>query len=117
MHTEQMQAWLSRRAAQARERGTALRADGRGDEANFETVRANVYEIFHTVLGVAARTGQGDAHRERSFFESRLAQIPQPWRASLERAQAHGDEQKAYIERIKLDALEEITRAWTEADA
>lgn len=117
MHTEQMQAWLSRQTAQARERGTTLRADGRGDEANFEIVRANVYDIFHTVLDVAVRTGQGDARRERSFFESRLAQIPQPWRASLERALAHGDAEKAHIERIKLDVLEEIIRAWTEADA
>ena len=42
------------------ERREALLADERGDEANFEKVRSNVFDIFRTVLSVAERQGKGD---------------------------------------------------------
>ena len=47
--------WLAERIALCGQRGQALRADDRGNEAAFEKIRANVYDIFRTVLSVAER--------------------------------------------------------------
>ena len=84
------------------------------DEAVFEKVRENVYDVFRTVLSVAQKQHGGDAAAVRQFFESRLQQIPSAWEASLEKARQHGDEKKALIEEIKLAAVSDIKAALEE---
>ena len=112
MKNEQMaelDRWLTERIALCGQRGQALCADGRGDEAAFEKIRANVYDIFRTVLSVAERScGDGAARR---FLLQKLESIPSGWSASYEKAQAHDDPVKARIERIKLDTAGEIRAA------
>lgn len=102
--------WLAERIALCGQRGQALRADDRGDEAAFEKIRANVYDIFRTVLSVAERNC-GDGEAARRFPLRRLESIPSGWHASYEKAQAHDDPVKARIERIKLDTVGEIREA------
>ena len=94
----------------ARER--RLRAEQRQDEAVFEKIRGNVFDVFKTILTVARRKEQ-DEDSIRRFFRQRLEQIPQGWVESLQKAEAHGDTEKAYIERIKLETVAAI-RAQTE---
>ena len=41
-----------------------------------------------------------------------MAQIPAAWAQSREKTLAHGDENRAYLEQIKLSMAEDIRRAF-----
>ena len=111
--------WFEERIALCAQRRQALLADDRGAEATFEKVRANVYDIFRTVLSAAGKASEGEEAAGR-FFLRRLESIPSGWKASYEKARAHDDPVKLLIERIKLDAVreiqEEFLRVWGEAE-
>ena len=51
------------------QRNKELLADERMDEATFEMVKANVYDIFRAILSVAVKTCKGD---EREGCSARL---------------------------------------------
>lgn len=89
-------------------RNQDLLADERGDEATFEKVKANVYDIFRTVLFVADKTSKGDPEAVRLFFIEKTQQIPSNWKAAYEKAKLHEDTIKMQIEQIKLDTINEI---------
>lgn len=99
---------FAEKIARCEQRGMELRADNREDEAVFEKVRANVYDIFRTVLSAGVRTCGQDADGFRHFFDLRIQQIPTSWQASLEKARAHQDTAKVHLEEIKLAAVAEI---------
>lgn len=102
-----MNAYFDAQIALCRQRGDALLSDDRTDEANFEKVRANVYDIFRTILSVA-RT-RGDEAAVRAFFAEKLEQIPSNWHRAHENAVAHGDVVAQNLEAIKLDTLSGIS--------
>ena len=116
---EKLNAYFSEQIAQCNKRREQLLADDRSDEANFEKIRANVFDIFRTILSVAEKTGKNESAVKR-FFLSRAEQIPAAWRASLEQAQKHEDTVKVRIESIKLKAKDEIISTfiniWEEAE-
>lgn len=85
-----------------------LGADDRADEAVFVKIRLNVYDIFRTVFSVAARNAAEDDDKLTQFFFTKLQEIPRNWHVSHTSAEAHGNSEKAHIERIKLDTAEEI---------
>ena len=91
-----------------------LAAQGRGDEAAFEKVRANVYDIFRTVLEAALRIGDGDDGAARRFFLMKAEQIPSSWKAARERAALHDDEERLTVEGLKLDTAREIRARFDE---
>ena len=84
-----------------------LIADGRTDEANFEKIRANVYDIFRTVY-TAGKRAEKEADSVKAYFLARMEQIPQNWAAALEKAKLHGDARTVQIETIKLETANEI---------
>ena len=85
-----------------------LQTEGYTDEANFEKIKANVYDIFKTVLS-AARKQYGDEQTKiQDFFEQKLEQIPSNWRASYEKAKEFDDIETMHIESIKLDVVRDI---------
>ncbi len=86
----------------------ALLADGRSDEAVFEKVKANVYDIFRTILSAAVKAGKGEPEAVRRFFLQKAEDIPSNWAASYEKAKLHSDAVKMQIEQIKLDTIDEI---------
>lgn len=86
---------------------SALRAEGRQDESVFEKIRVNVLGIFVTMLNVAEKREQNDEAAQR-FFVQKLDSIPNEWQQSMKNAQAHDDEEKAHIERIKLETVAQI---------
>lgn len=88
-------------------------ADDRGDEAVFARVEMNVYDIFRTVYDVAGKNTKNDGEKAR-FFETKLTQIPENWQTALEKANAHGDTEKAYIEGLKLETAARIRAKWEE---
>ena len=111
---ETMNRFFDEQIAACAARSQALLADDRADESNFEKIRANVYDIFRTVLSVAITTGKSDAEAARRFFLQRAEAVPASWRASLEKANRHGDAAKAQIELIKLDTLAKIKDKFSE---
>ncbi|MBQ8355155.1 MAG: hypothetical protein IJY40_05990 [Oscillospiraceae bacterium] len=100
---ESLQKFMNEQAEACKARAAALTADNRQDEAVFEKIRGNVFEIFTAVLNAARK--QSDPV---DFFRRQLTAIPANWEAALEKAAAHGDEAKAHTERIKLDAVRAI---------
>ena len=100
--------WLEAQIAACNQRGQLLAEDDRIDEGNFEKIRANVYEIFKTILSAADRTCGEDNLAKRRFFLQKAEQIPASWAASYEKAGQNGDAEKMHIERIKLDTIQEI---------
>ena len=113
-----LNSYFDRRIAECRQRSTELMGEERRDEADLEKVRANVYDIFRTVLSAGVRACGGEEDEVRSFFEQKCEQIPSNWLVSREKAARHGDELKVSIEQIKLDAIAEIkdsfARIWEE---
>ncbi len=74
----------------------------------FERIRANVYDIFLTVLAAADKACGGDEEKVRRFYIDRLENIPSAWAASYENAVKHYDAVKMQIESIKPGAVAEI---------
>ena len=95
--------YLTDQAALCKARAATLTADDRGDEAVFEKIRANVFEIFLSVWNTARKQPEPMA-----FFRRQLAAIPANWEAALEKAKAHGDEARAHTELLKLEAVRAI---------
>ena len=83
-------------------------ADERGDEAVFDKVRANIYDVFRTVLSAAVKAGRGEPEAVWRFYNEKLEVIPAGWAVSYEKAREHNDAVKMQIESIKLDAVAEI---------
>jgi len=105
---ENMTAYLDAAMARCAEHEKALIADERKDEAIFEKIRANVYNIYRTILGVAVQNCGGDADKMREFFMKQINHIPASWRATYEAAKQHNDAAKVQIEEIKLAVVQEI---------
>ena len=115
---EKFTAYLDAALARCAEQENALITDERKDEAIFEKIRANVYNIFRTVLGVAVDTCGEDTEKIRDFFLQRIDLIPASWHTSYETAKQHNDTAKVQIEEIKLAVVQEIkaefTKIWEE---
>lgn len=92
--------WCNERIVVCQEKQRSLLADHRQDEARFEQIRINVYGVFSAVYKTLK--DQPEA------LEKKLREIPAAWEASLRLAQEHGDEEKAHIERIKLETAAQI---------
>ena len=110
---EALMDWLSERAAACEARRAALAAEGRGDEATFERIRYNVYDLFRTTAGALHRA-EPDEKTAWWLFEKRLKDIPSTWQRSHDLAELHGDAKKAHVERVKLEAAEEIRGRYEE---
>lgn len=104
----QLNGWFAAQIALCRQREQALLADDRADEAAFEKIWANVYDIFRTILDVAVRTGGGDAEAVRRFFARRMQTIPSGWAEAWEKAAQHHDPVRMQQEKIKLDTAAAI---------
>ena len=98
-----MQNYFDAQIAVCQEREAVLAADDRKDEAVFEKIRANVYDIFRTVW----KLNRGDA-----FFQEKLNTIPQNWQTAYEKAREHGDTAAMALENIKLETVKEIQQRW-----
>ncbi len=70
---EMMNSYFDEQIAACAARSQALLADDRTDESNFEKIRANVYDIFRTMLSVAVAAGKGDANAVRPGLSSARA--------------------------------------------
>ena len=111
---EQMSTWFDSQIAGCINRQKELLTDDRPDEATFEKIRANVYDVFHTVLSVGVQNSGGSEERAKAFFLEKLRQIPSAWTASYNQASQNHDGEKMYIEQLKLDTAQEIRLKFSE---
>ena len=87
-----------------------LLADDRMDEAAFEKVKANIYDVFRTIFSVAVQNVKGDSEAVKSFFILKTEQIPSNWATAYNKAKQYDDAVKMQIEQIKLDTVGEIKK-------
>lgn len=85
-----------------------LLSKSRKDEANFEKIRTNIFELFQSVWSAANKSSENP----QRFFLKKLEKIPVNWQNSLEKAVQYDDAGKAHIETIKLEAAKEIKGAF-----
>lgn len=100
--------FLTEQADACRAKERELLSESRKDEANFEKIRANIFELFQSVWSAANKSSENP----QRFFLEKLEEIPANWRNSLEKAVRYDDAGKAHIETIKLEAAEEIKGAF-----
>ena len=100
--------YFEEQIAMCNRRNKKLLDDERTDEATFEKVKANVYDIFRTILSVAVKTSKGDPDAVRRFFVQKIEQIPSSWVTAYDKAKQHNDTVKMCLEVIKLDTIGEI---------
>lgn len=105
---QKFESYLDEQIAACKQRSKLLTADDRMEEGNFEKVRANVYEIFKTILSVAEKVCEKDDLAKKRFFLQKAEQIPMNWTTSYEKAKQHGNVETMHIESIKLDTIQEI---------
>lgn len=103
-----MKEYLEEHVAQCAQVRAQLMADDRGDEANFQAIQGNVYGIFSTVLKVAVEQNPDNPQGVEGFFLQKLEEIPAHWVEAREKAAARGDEIAAHLERLKLEAAEDV---------
>ena len=100
------------------EKRRQLETEECNDEANFEKIKANVYDIFKTILSVAMKQHGDDSLRVQEFFMKKLEQISSDWASSYEKAEQNDDSKKMCIEKIKMstaqDVKENILQIWEE---
>lgn len=85
-----------------------LQEEDRGDEANFEKIKANVYDIFKTIFLTAQKQYGDDQSKVQEFFLNKLEQIPSSWAAAYEEARQHDDAGAMHIESVKLEVVRDI---------
>lgn len=116
---EKMTNYFENNIASCAKRAKQLLADERSDEAVFEKIKGNIYDIFRTVFSVALQTCKDDCDAVKDFFDKRLVQIPTSWAASYEKAAQHNNIAIIQIEKIKLDTVAEIQKTfesiWSES--
>ena len=103
--------FLEERKASVLSEITSLAQEGRTDESNVLKAKFNVYDISKAVYNAAraqSKDGAGNA------FVTTFDKITSPWKASLEKAKAHGDDHKVLIEEAKLEAAQEINAKYAE---
>ncbi len=91
-----------------------LAASDRKDESNLVKIRINVYGICKTVYEVFAKTKVG-TELKQAYLE-KLETLPRSWKVSMEKAKEYGDIEKAVVEEIKLQTLEEVRIKYVELE-
>ncbi len=93
---------LKEENAALQKQAAELRAQNKGDEAVFCTVKANVYDICATVCSVWAKKG------DISACGAILERFQAEWGASLEAAQRQNNAKKICVEQTKLETLADV---------
>lgn len=106
-NTEAFIRFLDQRTGDVQEKIVQLNQDHRSDEANFEKIRANIFQVIKTVFLAyqkTPRTGQ----ELQAFMDVKLTMFQETWTDSLNKAREHNDEKRVLQEQVKLEAMKEI---------
>ena len=102
-----LNAYFDEKMAEHSERRAEFIADSRNAEADFEKIKHNVYDIFKTVLSAAGKVCN-EYGEIKAFFLKKLVEIPANWKAALSKAEEHCDTERAVVEKLKLEAADDI---------
>ena len=80
-----------------------LYQENKYDEAKFEKIKRNVYQIYIKMFRISMRSDN-----VIKTFEGYLEKIPQNWKESLEEAKVINDFETEHIEMVKLETKDEI---------
>lgn len=97
---------LEQTAGALRQQAKELAAQTRQDDADLTKIRANIYEICATIGNVVCKNTPEE--RREAVYLKKLEELPRNWHVALEMAQAHGNAQRAAVEELKLEALEDV---------
>lgn len=86
---------------------TQLIRDNRRDDANFEKIRVNIYQIFKTVFQASLRRPT-EEEKQLEFFKARLKDFEKTWNTALAKAAEHNDTTRILQEQLKLEVLNEV---------
>lgn len=90
-----------------------LTEDNRKDEANFEKIRANIYQVLKTIFLASMRTS-GEEWEQIRYFGGRLDVMEETWRGSLAKASEHNDTVRVIQEQVKLEVMDEVRKTFKE---
>ncbi len=93
-------------AGELRQQANAFAADRRQDDADLTKIRANIYDICATIGNVVYKNAAPE--QQEAVYLKKLEELPRNWRIALDAAQAHGNGQRAAVEELKLEALEDV---------
>lgn len=99
--------YLDERTRAVQENINRLTKDQRKDEADFEKIRANIFQMFKTIFQASARISTAEEDQIR-FFDNRMTTIAETWKAALAKATEHRDERRILQEQVKLEVVDEI---------
>lgn len=99
--------YLDQQTSAAQGNITRLIKDNRRDEANFEKIRVNLYQMFKTVFQAASRICSSE-EEQLKFFSARLRMNDEAWSAALAKATKYNDEARILQEQVKLEVLSEV---------
>lgn len=108
----QITTYFDERIAACQAAVAALSADNRADEAVFEKIRMNMYNIFRSVYNAGAQVCGDDQCKRLDFLLNRLEKIASDWQAAYDNACKHGDTERMHIEQLKLETVEEIRKSF-----
>ena len=92
-----VEAYFKQSIERCNEQVALLNQQDRRDEASFEKVRSNIYDIFHTMFLFALRTSNQESEKAvAEIFYQKVDAIPNNWKVSYQKAVEHGDEAKRY---------------------
>ena len=101
--------FLDKRTADIQKTVVQLNEDHRSDEANFEKIRANIFQIIKTVFLSYRKTPRSEQEL-RALTDAKLAMFEETWKTFLSKAQEHNDELNEAMKEIrqKFDELWEV---------
>lgn len=92
---------------------TRLIRDNRRDDANFEKVRANIYQMLKTIFQASLRTST-EEEAQLKFFDARLKMIEATWKTALDKAEEHNNATRILQEKIKLEVMKDVRNTFKE---
>lgn len=99
---------------QTKENIERLKSEDRSDEAVFERVKLNIYDIYRKMFEASQMKvqNQADDKQVETLFKAAFLHyfevIPKNWFESLEEAKANDDFEKVHIEEVKIKTMEQI---------
>lgn len=112
MNLNEYYAYLSAQKENQIRNAEMLKKTDRTDEANLAKVRANIYDVCETVCKVHMKRPEGGTNA----YKGQLDKFRVLWSAERERATQHGNTEKAAIEDIKLETLEDAACKFGEVE-
>lgn len=107
---EKFTKYLDQRISEVNSHILQLTEDNRKDEADFEKIRSNIFQVLKTIFLASARISQQETEQMK-YLERNLTGMTETWQKALDNAQQHNDEKRVLQEQTKLEVMNEVRNA------